>query len=119
MIANGTKVWIDLVGDVIHNYNHRVNSTKGKAPALMTRDDIKVLNKRLEEENQVSIAKMHMIKTGDSVRYLIEKSKFGKGGKRFSESIWKVIGREGYTFIIEKDGEKQYKKYWELLKIQK
>ena len=85
----------------------------------MTRDDIEKLNKRLTEENKSSIRKMPLINEGDSVRYLIEKSKFGKGGKRFSESIWKVIGRDGYTFIIEKDGSKLLKKYWELLKITK
>ena len=105
MIGKGEKSWVNVISDVIANYNSRVNRTTGKAPNEMTRDDIAGLNKKLEKMNKPSIAKMHGIKVGDRVRYLEEKSRFAKGGKRFSESIWTVTGLEGYNFSIENGGE--------------
>ena len=47
MTYKGSKRWIDFISDVMHNYNHRVHKTLGKAPINMTMDDVKLLNQKL------------------------------------------------------------------------
>jgi len=83
----------------------------------MTRGDVFVLNLALAKANLPSLELMEQYKVGDKVRYLIEKSTFAKGGKRFSETIWTIRGIKNYIFTIENDGNVLYKKYWELLKV--
>ena len=44
MIKYDKYKWIDVIGDVVHNYNHRVHKTIEKAPADMNMDDVEKLN---------------------------------------------------------------------------
>jgi len=117
MTHNNSKRWIDFIGDAIYNYNHRIHRTLGKAPIDMTISDVVGLNKKLHKNNRESINRLNMIKIGDKVRYLLKKSIFGKGGKRFSDSVWIVKGIDGFNIEIERGSNTQFKKYWELNKV--
>ena len=44
MTHDNSKKWIDYIGDVIHNYNHRIHRTLGKSPIEMSLDDVGRLN---------------------------------------------------------------------------
>jgi len=106
-----------VIGDVVHNYNNRIHSTTGFTPSKMNRDNIKSLNYKLRLENAKSKIEMRKFKVGDLVRYLMEKTVFEKGGRRFSNSVWTVIGSKGYNIKIKRNDNIKYKKHWELLKI--
>ena len=117
MIVYDSKRWIDFIDGVIHNYNNRVHRTLGKSPISMTRGDVTDLNRRLTMENQESKRRLNSFKVGDQVRYLVQKSIFGKGGKTFSTNIYTVTEIEGYNIKIERGDSVMYVKYWELLKV--
>ena len=40
MLYLNTNRWIDVIGDVVNNYNHRIHRTLGKAPNDMTCRDV-------------------------------------------------------------------------------
>ena len=48
MLYLNTNRWIDVIGDVINNYYHRIHRILGKAPNDMTRRDVSKLNKKFE-----------------------------------------------------------------------
>lgn len=117
MLHYRTKNWIDYVDDIILNYNNRVHRTLGVSPARMTNANVIHLNERLHKENQESVIRLGKFNIGDRVRYLIHKSIFAKGGKRFSKLVWTVKNINHYNIEIEKDGKVMFKKYWELQKL--
>ena len=55
MIYLNTNRWIDIIGNVIHNYNHRIHRTLGKSPNDMTYRDVSKLKKKLRIKNKPSI----------------------------------------------------------------
>ena len=116
MLTRRSLNWVNIVDDAITNYNTRRHQTLGKAPNDMTAEDIKQLNSKLFDENLFSIRLLNEYKVGDSVRYLVKKSPFSKGGLEFSKTIWMITGIEHYNIKIEHDGDGKFKKYWELLK---
>lgn len=118
MTHNKSKRWIDFTKDAIINYNNRIHRTLGKAPEQMKRDDIPKLNQNLRIANRDSVSRMLEFNEGDPVRYLLKKSVFGKGGKRYSNEVFIVTGREGFNIqITDEHGNVLEKKYWELMKI--
>ena len=117
MIYLNTNRWIDVIGDVVNNYNQRIHRTLGKAPNDMTHRDVSKLNKKLRIKNKPSLLKLHQYSVGDRVRYLVVKNLFSKGGKKFSKTIWTITAIKNYNLRIELNGSVLYKKYWELLKV--
>ena len=97
--------WIDLLPQVLYQYNHQVPSTIGMTPidAQLAENRMKVwLNIKHEAKfNRV----YDPIKIGDTVRTYIKKASFTKGSDpRFSETLYKVTdtnensnGDEEYT----------------------
>jgi len=97
--------WIDLLPQVLYQYNHQVHSTIGVTPvdAQLAENRMKVwLNiKKKTKFNRV----YEPIKIGDTVRTYIKKTSFTKGSDpRFSETLYKVTdinensnGDEEYT----------------------
>ena len=108
-ITNGldldNKQWIDLLPQVLHQYNNQVHSTIGMTPidAQLAENRMKVwLNiKRKAKFNRV----YEPIKIGDTVRTYIKKTSCSKAtDARFSETLYKVTdikensnGDEEYT----------------------
>ena len=117
MIYLNTNRWIDIIGDVVNNYNHRIHRILGQAPNDITRRDISKLNKKLRIKNKPSLLKLHQYRVGDRVRYLFVKNLFSKGGKKFSKNIWTITAIKNYNLRIELNGLVVYKKYWELLMV--
>ena len=83
----------------------------------MTMQDVIRLNRELARENRESLRRLREYRVGDRVRYLVKKSTFDKGGKRFSESVWTVWNIVNYNVEIERNGNVQFKKHWELKRI--
>ena len=115
LVTYNSKRWVDYIDDVIHNYNNRVHRTLGKSPISMTKGDVKQLNHRLRRDNQESVRRLMEFKVGDRVRYLINKSIFGKGGKRYSKDVHTITSIGGYN--IDLNNMYRSFKYWELLKV--
>ena len=106
-IASGSNKWLYFYEDAIYNYNHRVHSTLGKAPADMTEKDIPRLNAQLRRQNLPALINMNKFKIGDKVRILIsesdriqERKRFKKGGYTFSNVKYTIIGKEGIILLL-------------------
>ena len=83
----------------------------------MSMDDVKSLNIQLTKQNMPSVLKLNLFTVGDRVRYLVRKGVFEKGGNTFSETVWIVTDVKHYNVRIERNGSVEFKKYWELLKV--
>jgi len=117
MLHYRTKTWIDYVDDIILNYNNRIHRTLGMSPSKMTSKNVIELNTRLHNANRESVIRLGKFNIGDRVRYLIHKSIFAKGGKRYSKLVWIIKGIDHYNIEIERDDKTMFKKYWELQKL--
>ena len=118
----GSHRWLDYAANVLFNYNHRYHSTLRKSPASMTAPDVRSLNRRLLHLNQASISRFNEFSIGDRVRYLMEKGRFDKGVRKYSNTVWTVFRINQYNITIYRDDknlERKYldKKYWQLKKV--
>ena len=100
-ISYDTDRWIDIIDDIIYNYNHRINSGIGKQPAEMTEGDVKNLNKKLQEETKSTIKKFNKFKIGDVVRHLDGRRRFDKGPRRYSDGIFVIDSIDGLSFSLK------------------
>ena len=86
---NKTSKWIDIYQDVVSNYNATPHSATGKAPNQVTEKNRDEVYKRLYPNN--FLRTVCKLKTGDKVRYLLEKEIFDKGyTKNWTEEIYTI-----------------------------
>lgn len=100
--------FIDILPNLVENYNSKIHKSINKAPKDMNKDDeneefINNLNKYNNVKNEI---KEHF-DIGDFVRILKNKKLFQKGSKNyFSKTIYEIIEQDNNKFIIRSENNK-------------
>ena len=124
-VKNKTKRWIDVLDQLIENYNKTPHRTIGMSPNEVTNDNSdKVFKKMFPDLQLEAKPRLHV---GDQVRKLKEKTIFEKGYKQsWSNEVYQIqqvkqaAGRVWYI-ICDLNGNRQHgiKYYWELNLVNK
>ena len=109
-----TNKYIDVLDDLVYNYNHTHHRTIDSLP-----------ERRFQTNPNSGTIKVtvyqNQIKVGDKVRVLKDKQTFKKGYEtNYCKSLYNVISGNGYTFKLQNDkGETMMRtyKYYELLRV--
>ena len=93
----GNRKWIDLLDDIIKNYNKTPHRMIGMAPQDVTDENRDEIYKRLYPNAGITI--VCKLKIGDKVRKIREKSLFDKGyTKKWSDEIYKItVSRQSHS----------------------
>ena len=92
---NKTKNWIDIVHNIVDNYNSTPHSSIGVAPNQVSESNRKEIYKRLYPD--LGLRTVCKLKQGDRVRKIINKDIYEKGyTKNWSEEIY-IIDKTGKT----------------------
>ena len=85
----GNRRWIDVLDEVIANYNQTPHRSIGMAPQDVTDENRDEVYKRLYPKADITI--VCRLQVGDKVRKIREKSLFDKGyTKKWSDEIFKI-----------------------------
>jgi hypothetical protein len=114
--SRNTNKYIDVLDDIVHNYNHTFHQSIQDIPErkfLMNPNSGVVLTNHFKFPNDIQV--------GDYVRILKEKKQFQKGyADNFSRQIYHVIQGNGYTLSLQDENghglDRKYK-YYELSKV--
>lgn len=110
--SRDTKNWVDILPDLLLNYNSTVHSTTKQEP-------VKIWEGEQENDQKINVPAM-LIKVGDTVRILKRYATFTKKSdvKKFTKNEYKVVKIEGNTYHVKNEkGITQRRKQWELQKI--
>lgn len=126
--ANGTKRYLDVLDDLVENYNTSRHSTIDKSPlealedppAPIDNSNVKeVLNEEKEKRKTDVGVPLFMIsdfKVGDRVRRIINKGQFEKGYKpNWTARVYTIDGMSGHYFSLK--GDDRMWKANELMKV--
>ena len=93
----GNRKWVDLLDDIIENYNKTPHRMIGMAPQDVTDENRDEVYKRLYPNAGITI--VCKLKIGDKVRKIREKSLFDKGyTKKWSDEIYKItVSRQSHS----------------------
>lgn len=122
-IANNTDRWIDVIDDIIFNYNNTKHSTLKDTPAnVYNNEELKAkIRDKLTELNRVSNELKNSFKIGDKVRHMLRKNKFEKNYSKFSDNIYVIHDIAGNSFTLKNPENdyilKQTYQYHELKKV--
>ncbi len=118
--AYNTYKWIDVIDDILDNYNNSYHSSIKTSPNDISLKQVE----RNYTDNIIHNAEVRSkmkIKIGDYVRTLNSKTIFDKEGERYSKIVYLVVGIDGNKYEIknEKTDNVLQKQYGinELLKI--
>lgn len=102
---NKTKNWIDVIDNVVENYNNTPHSVIGMAPNQVTESNRKTVYKRMYPD--LGLRTVCKLKEEDRVRKIVNKDIFEKGyTKNWSEEIYiiyKVKQSNGVCYYYLKD----------------
>ena len=85
----GNRRWIDVLDDVIANYNKTPHRSIGMAPLDVNDENRDEVYKRLYPKSGVTV--VCKLKIGDKVRKIIDKELFDKGyTKKWSDEIYRI-----------------------------
>jgi len=103
-----TNKYIDILPNLIANYNSSPHRSLPKPPAEMTDEDIKILNEEISEINNEVYEKINKIQPGQKVRLLVKKKTLDKGDKySWTKQIFEIEKVEGNHFVV-KDKKRPY-----------
>lgn len=119
MNANNTVKWIDVLDDLVENYNDTEHSGihNRKPKDLDWTDEHEIIGLALEHNKKVDDlrTKVANIEIGDIVKRKVARGAFTKGGTNaYSAKTYKVLGRDGDKYDI---GLKQSIPWRNLLKV--
>lgn len=96
-----SKRWIDVLPDLVKNYNETEHSTIDMKPADMTRKkEEKFIDKQLEASKAI-VESYQKIEKGDQVRLPRKKSTFQKAGKNYSDKVYTVNSVDTSKITVE------------------
>ena len=85
----GNRKWLDVLDDIISNYNQTPHRSIGMAPQDVTDENRDEVFKRLYPHSNLTV--VCKLKVGDKVRKIIEKSLFDKGySKKWTDEVYKI-----------------------------
>ena len=101
-----------LVSDVIKNYNSTLHSSIGATPNQMKG---KVIEGEIIHNQDLNAELSSEFNIGDSVLYRLQKKTFDKESAKWSKTVYKIIGMDGYKVQIKsKNNHTLYKPHGEL-----
>ena len=109
-VKNKTKRWIDIIENVVQDYNHTPHSATGFSPQDVTSENRDEVYKKLYPN--LTLKTVCRLSVGDKVRKIIEKDIFEKGySANWSENIYvisKVKQSDGvcWYYLEDLEGEK-------------
>jgi len=112
-----TNKYIDILPNLISNYNSSPHRSLGKAPTDMDEQDIKYMNDEIRNLNSDVYEKIDKIQPGQKVRLLVKKKGFQKGGDTWSKQVFTIESIDGNHFAIA--GKKRPYFYHEILLVDK
>lgn len=95
--AYKTTNWVDVLPDLLDNYNNRYHRSLGDAPNNVDEDtQFQIeLKKYANAEKQFKL-----FKVGDKVRVLLNKEKFDKGRAEWSNEVYKIEEIEYHRLLV-------------------
>lgn len=116
---NNNIHWVDVLDDLIYNYNNTKHRTLGKAPADMTKKDENDL-KIKQILKTARIIGQYNFNIGDNVRVVLKKKTFAKDKPTYSKAVYTIQNKEGLTYtLLNTNGQQLKEKYkgYEMMKI--
>ena len=100
LYANATGLaWKPVLEHLVDNYNHRVHSALGMAPADAT--DLDAYADKRAEQYSAAEKQFDRFKPGDTVRKLLNRGAFDKGAERWSHRIYTIERVEQHRFLLD------------------
>jgi hypothetical protein len=107
----GTQRYIDVLPDLISNYNNSFHSSIGGKPNAIKPND-KFIENRIKDREDLANGSVAQFKLNDQVRYITNKMLFDKGAKaNWSNSTHKITGISDNGRLYTLDNGKKYKYY--------
>ena len=105
-----TTKWVNVLPDLLYNYNHRYHRSIGCAPVDANEQDM-----YMQEMGKYDLAEAQLssYKKGDRVRVLLNKKKFQKGRSQWSTKVYEIEKIDGHRLIV--NGEPY--QYYQLQKV--
>lgn len=107
--AHDTVNWIDVIDDIIHNYNHTVNRGIGIEPFKMNSFLENQLVQKKKEKTTEMLLTRNEINVGDYCRVKLKKDSFSdKLQSKWSSDIYKIIKVKNNKVEIEDKNSKVF-----------
>jgi hypothetical protein len=99
--ANKTLNWIDVLDELVKNYNNTVHSSIDLAPNEVNDEDAEEIRNagRVKRDHAVEI--INTFNVGDKVRLLKKKKVFDKGGSTYTKSIYTIHEIDKLALILK------------------
>ncbi len=100
--AYDTYKWIDVIEDIVDNYNNSYHSSIKTTPNDIT---LKQMDRNYTDNiiHNAEVRSKMKIKIGDYVRTLNSKTIFDKEGERYSKTVYLVVGIIGNKYQIKNE----------------
>jgi hypothetical protein len=116
MESHQTTKYIDVLPDLVANYNETPNASLHNDTPDGIKDEtvIRVLmdEKKRLDKLQPKINQFHI---GDKVRHLEKKNMFEKGAIKYSRDVKPITEKRGYSYFLE--GDKVPYRFYQLTKV--
>ena len=101
--ANNTVRWIDVIFDIVDNYNHTINSSIGQSPlSVNSYDAIRIIKSKELQTDLIRQAKPDQTMTGKLCRIKIHKKLFAdKSSSNYSYEIYRITSSSPNSVIVE------------------
>lgn len=102
MLANDTVIFVDVLDQLIENYNNRVHSTTGRTPKEILEKN-KTWIKRIDETDLKTYDSE--LKIGNFVRFQVKQNIYSKKGwkNRYSYTVHKIVAKKDNLFLLDND----------------
>ena len=115
LAQQNTTRYIDVLKQLVHNYNHAYHRGIKKIPADVKNVDSHILKVDNEKYNKAFMGET-LFNVGDKVRYITNKTSFRKGTlPKWSKSVHTIVSTDFHRYILENGLSK---KYYELQKVE-
>ena len=97
MTAKNTTKWVDVLPDLLDNYNNTFHSSIKSTPNKADVEEV------IEEENETArevVAEEMELKEGDKVRLLKPRETFQKGGQQYYKGIYTIHKRNHQSYTL-------------------
>lgn len=119
--AYNTRKWIDVLPELIANYNNRVHSRIKVSP--IEADNSSMAQARIRylelKKGRPAVEQFKQFQVGDRVRVLNPKHKLEKGSPKFSRAEYTIAAIEGFSFHVKNANGNVLKKTYKAHSLQK